>query len=55
VVGLGNPVYAFPISLMTAAAIPGAQLAVIPGASHASIFEPPNLANKAILNWAASP
>jgi len=50
-IGLEDPVYAFPISQMTKAAIPNAQLAVILGASHASIFERPNLANKAILNW----
>jgi len=53
-VGLEDPVYAFPISQMTKAAIPNAQLAVILGASHASIFERPNLANDAILNWAAT-
>jgi len=53
-IGLEDPVYAFPISQMTKAAIPNAQLAVILGASHASIFERPNLANKAILNWAAA-
>jgi len=53
-IGLEDPVYAFPISQMTQAAIPNAQLAVILGASHASIFERPNLANKAILNWAAT-
>lgn len=53
-VGLEDPVYAFPISQMTQAAIPDAQLAVILGASHASIFERPNLANNAILNWAAT-
>jgi len=53
-VGLEDPVYAFPVSQMTKAAIPYAQLAVILGASHASIFERPNLANDAILNWAAT-
>ena len=51
-VGLEDPVYAFPISQMAAAAIPNAQLAVIPGASHVSIFERPALANSAIANWA---
>ena len=50
-VGLEDPVYAFPISQMTKAAIPNAQLAVVFGASHASIFEQPSLANQAILNW----
>lgn len=53
-VGLEDPVYAFPISQMTQAAIPGAQLAVIPAASHASIFEQPQLANNAILSWATA-
>jgi len=53
-VGLEDPVYAFPVSQMTKAAIANAQLAVILGASHASIFERPNLANDAILNWAAT-
>ncbi len=53
-VGLEDPVYAFPISQRTKAAIPNARLAVILGASHASIFEQPNLANNAILNWAAA-
>jgi pimeloyl-ACP methyl ester carboxylesterase len=43
-VGLEDPVYAFPIS----------QMAVILGASHASIFERPKLANDAILSWAAA-
>jgi 3-oxoadipate enol-lactonase len=52
-VGLEDPVYAFPVSQMTKAAIPNAQLAVILGASHASIFEQPELANNAILTWAA--
>ncbi len=51
-IGLEDPVYAFPVSQMTAAAIPNAQLALIPGASHASIFEQPALANNAILSWA---
>lgn len=54
-VGLEDPVYAFPISQMIKAAIPNAQLAVILGASHASIFERPSLANQAILNWAGTP
>jgi len=53
-VGLEDPVYAFPVSQMTKAAIPNAQLAVILGASHASIFERPTLANQAILDWAAT-
>jgi len=53
-IGLEDPVYAFPVSQMTKAAIPNSQLAVIPGASHASIFERPHLANDAILNWAAT-
>jgi len=53
VIGLEDPVYAFPISQMAKAAIPNAQLAVILGASHASIFERPTLANQAILNWAS--
>ena len=53
VIGLEDPVYAFPISQMTKAAIPNAQLAVILGASHASIFERPELANQAILDWAS--
>ena len=54
-VGLEDPVYAFPVSQMTKAAIPNAQLAVILGASHASIFERPGLANQAILDWASVP
>jgi pimeloyl-ACP methyl ester carboxylesterase len=53
-VGLEDPVYAFPVSQATRAAIPNAQLAVILGASHASIFERPSLANQAILNWVAA-
>ena len=52
VVGLDDPVYAFPIAQMTQAAIPNAQLAVIPGASHASMFERPALFNTAVLDWA---
>lgn len=53
VIGLEDAVYAFPVSQMTKAAIPNAQLAVILGASHASIFERPELANQAILDWAS--
>ena len=53
VIGLEDPVYAFPISQTTKAAIPNAQLAVILGASHASIFERPELANQAVLDWAS--
>ena len=52
-VGLEDPVYAFPISQMTQMAIPNARLAVVPGASHAVIFERPELANDAIRSWAA--
>ena len=52
VIGLEDPVYAFPVSQAMKAAIPNAQLAVILGASHASIFERPGLANQAILDWA---
>ncbi len=52
-IGLEDPVYAFPVSQMTKAAIPNAQLAVILGASRASIFERPELANQAILDWAS--
>ena len=53
-VGLEDPVYAFPISQMAQMAIPNARLAVLPGASHAVIFEQPDLANGAIRNWAAA-
>ena len=52
-VGLEDPVYAFPVSQMTKAVVPNAQLAVVFGASHASIFEQPSLANQAILDWAS--
>jgi pimeloyl-ACP methyl ester carboxylesterase len=54
-VGLEDPVYAFPISQMTQMAIPRAALAAVPGASHAVVFERPELANQAIRTWAASP
>jgi pimeloyl-ACP methyl ester carboxylesterase len=53
VVGLDDPVYAFPISQMTQAAIPNARLAVIPAASHASMFERPALFNAAVRSWAS--
>ena len=52
--GLEDPVYAFPIAQGLQAAIPGATLALIPGASHVSIFEQPTLANQAITAWATA-
>lgn len=50
--GVDDPVYGVSIAQMTADAIPGAQLALIPGAAHASIFERPREANAAIVAWA---
>jgi len=47
-VGVDDPVYGVSISQATAAAIPNAQLVIIPSAAHASIFERPREANAAI-------
>ena len=50
--GLEDPVYAFPIAQGLQAVIPGSTLALVPGASHVSIFEQPTVANQAINAWA---
>lgn len=50
--GVDDPVYGVSIAQMTANAIPGAQLKLIPSAAHASIFERPRVANEAIAAWA---
>lgn len=52
--GLEDPVYAFPIAQALSQQVPHGTLALIPGASHVSIYEQPDLANAAIGNWAAA-
>jgi pimeloyl-ACP methyl ester carboxylesterase len=51
--GVEDTVYPFPISQMMAEAIPNSTLAMIPGASHAAIFEAPEESTQAILDWAS--
>ncbi len=53
IVGVDDPIYALEVSEATKAAIPGATLAIVPQAEHASIFEQPGFANFAIAQWAA--
>lgn len=52
-VGLDDPIYSTEISEMMKAAIPNAQLGIIPSAEHGSIFEQPGYANFLIAQWAA--
>ncbi|MGI8644654.1 MAG: alpha/beta fold hydrolase [Thermomicrobiales bacterium] len=52
-VGVEDTIYPVSISQMMAKAIPNSQLAMIPGAAHAAIFEAPDQSTQAILDWAA--
>lgn len=52
-VGVEDTVYPVAISQMMSQAIPTAELATIPDAAHAAIFEAPERSNQAILDWAA--
>ena len=52
--GEADPVYGFGIAQALAQQVPHGTLALIPGASHAAIFEKSAPANKAILSWAAA-
>ena len=52
--GQEDPVYAFPIAQALSQQVPHGTLALIPGASHVSIFEQPVLADQAITSWAAA-
>lgn len=52
--GRDDPVYGFPIARALAAQVPHGTLALIPGASHVSIYERPAAANTAIADWAAA-
>ena len=53
-VGEEDPVYAVELAKEMVAAAKDATLAVIPGASHAAIFEKPDDSSKAILDWMAA-
>ena len=53
IVGLDDPIYSLEVSEMSANAIPNAELLIVPGAEHASIYQRPALANAAIRQWAA--
>ncbi|MGI4796680.1 MAG: alpha/beta fold hydrolase [Janthinobacterium lividum] len=52
--GLEDPVYGFPIAQALATQVPHGTLALLPNASHVSIYENPDLANKAITTWASA-
>lgn len=52
-VGQADPLYPFEISQMMHQALPSSQLVIVPGGAHATIFEVPQQAGAAILNWAA--
>ena len=52
-VGQEDPVYAVEVSQMMVDAAPDAMLAVIPGASHAAVFEAPEAAAAAMLDFVA--
>ena len=52
--GLEDPIYAFPIAQALSQQVPHGTLALIPGASHVSIYEQPAAADTAITNWAAA-
>ncbi len=53
IVGQEDPLYPFEIAQMMQQKIPNSTLTIIPGGAHATIFEVPQLAAKAILDWAA--
>ncbi len=53
-VGLDDPIYSTEVSETAKAAIPNAQLGIIPDAEHASIYEQPGYANFLIAQWATS-
>ena len=52
--GRDDPVYAFPIAQALSQQVPHGTLALLPDAAHVSIYERPDLANKAIRSWAAA-
>ena len=52
--GLADPVYAFPIAQALSQQVPHGTLALIPGASHVSIYERPAAAKAAIEAWAVA-
>lgn len=53
-VGQDDMIYPFEIARMMHQAIPGSELAIIPNAAHAAIFEEPGQSAMAIHNWALS-
>ena len=52
--GRDDPVYGFPIAQALSQQVLHGTLALIPGASHLSIYERPKMANKAITAWASA-
>lgn len=50
--GNEDPIYAFPIAQALSQQVPHGTLAILPGASHISIYEQSALANNAITAWA---
>ena len=53
VVGLEDSLYAIPVARDMVEQLPDAELAIIPGGSHAAVFEAPGHVGSAILGWAA--
>jgi pimeloyl-ACP methyl ester carboxylesterase len=53
IVGLEDSLYAVQVARNMAEQIPDADLAIIPGGSHAAIFEAPGLVASAIKDWAS--
>jgi pimeloyl-ACP methyl ester carboxylesterase len=52
IVGLEDSLYAVQVARDMAGQIPGAELAIIPGGSHAAVFEAADLVGSAIKEWA---
>ena len=53
-VGQDDPLYSFEVAQMMQAKIKGSQLHIVPGAAHAAIFEAPQDAGGAIVQWASN-
>ena len=53
IVGMEDALYAMSVSADMAETLPEGELAIIPGASHAAVFEAPGPSAAAILRWAS--
>ena len=53
IVGVEDALYSMTVSADMADALPMGELAIIPGASHAAVFEAPGASAAAILDWAS--